>query len=139
MVLFWRAAVKRMKKRPTDIVDKILAADVDALARAIREVQAKIQERKELARDQMRHLSSDLEDLAAQEERLSIWGPGYRPSIDRSRSDLKSRIHILKAEARDAELNFWRDTVSLEKELRILIAAYERAMRKRNLVGGDWQ
>ena len=64
-------------------------------------------------------------------------GAGYRPSIDRTREELRSRMHILKAEARNTELNFWKDTTALEKELRILVAAYERAKRKREILDGE--
>ena len=125
-----------MKRESTDIVDKILSDDVELLAKAIREIEAKIQNRKKLARDMMRHLGSDLRDLSEREERLKIWGPGYKSSIDRTKDELRSRMSILRNEARNQELQYWKDSTELEKELRILTAAYQRAKRKKEALEG---
>jgi len=123
-----------MNHDPNDIVDRILAEDVELLKKWIREIESKIQSRTELTRELMHQLGEDIEKLERRDENLSIWGPGYKQSIDRTRSELRNQINILKNEARNQELNFWRDVTALEKELRILLQAYTRAKRKKDLM-----
>jgi len=123
-----------MTQEPTDIVDRILTEDLELLRKWIKEIESKIQSRTQLTRDMMYHLGKDIGMLQAFEEDLSIWGPGYKSSIDRTRSDLRSQINILKNEARNQEIVFWRDVTGLEKELRMLQEAYARAKRKKDLM-----
>ena len=123
-----------MDHGPTDIVDRILAEDVELLRKWIREIESKIESRTDLTRDLMRQLGEDIGKLERKDELLSIWGPGYKQSIDRTRSELQGQINILKNEARNQELNFWKDVTALEKELRILLQAYAKAKRKKDLM-----
>lgn len=123
----------RMKRAP-DIVDKILASDVEQLRNSIEELQAKIEERKDIAKDILRTLNDDIVELTYKEERLGIYGPGYRSSIDKMKSDFRGQIGILKKEAANQEVAYWRDATALEKELRILLSAYEKAKRKKELL-----
>jgi hypothetical protein len=123
-----------MKKRAVDIVERILSEDVASIAKAIAEVEAKIKDRRDMTRELMSELNSDIAGLAAKDESLAIWGPGYKHSIDRNRDSLRSQLSILKNEARNVELNFWRDTTALEKELRILRLAYDKAVRKKSIM-----
>ena len=123
-----------MTEEPTDIVDRILTEDLELLRKWIKEIESKIQSRTQLTRDMMYHLGKDIGMLQGFEEDLSIWGPGYKSSIDRTRSDLRSQINILKNEARNQEIVFWRDVTGLEKELRMLQEAYARAKRKKDLM-----
>lgn len=125
---------RRMKDEPTDIIDRILTDDVDLLRKWIKEVQAKIKSRTDMTKDFMRHLGRDISDLQGKEEEIEFWSPGYKSSIDKMRSDLRSQINILKSEARNHEVNFWRDVSGLEKELRMLLQAYNKAKLKRDLM-----
>jgi hypothetical protein len=123
-----------MTEEPTDIVDRILTEDLELLRKWIKEIESKIQSRTQLTRDMMYHLGKDIGMLQGFAEDLSIWGPGYKSSIDRTRSDLRSQVNILKNEARNQEIVFWRDITGLEKELRMLQQAYARAKRKKDLM-----
>ena len=123
-----------MTEEPTDIVDRILTEDLELLRKWIKEIESKIQSRTQLTRDMMYHLGKDIGMLQGFEEDLSIWGPGYKSSIDRTRSELRSQVNILKNEARNQEIVFWRDVTGLEKELRMLQEAYARAKRKKDLM-----
>jgi hypothetical protein len=123
-----------MNDEPIDIVDRILTEDIELLRKWIKEIESKIQSRTQLTKDLMRQLGEDIQMLERRDERLEIWGPGYKQSIDRVRSELRGQINLLKNETRDTELNFWRDVTALEKELRILLQAYARAKRKKDLV-----
>lgn len=123
-----------MTDEPVDIVDRILTDDIELLKKWIKEVESKIESRTQLAREMMFQLGKDIGMLKGLEEELSIWGPGYRPSIDRTRDELRSQINILKNDARNQEVLFWKDVSALEKELRILVQAYEKAKRKKDLM-----
>jgi hypothetical protein len=122
-----------MNDEPIDIVDRILTEDIELLKKWIKEIESKIQSRTQLTKDLMRQLGEDIQMLERRDETLEIWGPGYKQSIDRARSELRSQINILKNEARNQEVSFWRDVTSLEKEFRILLQAYSRAKRKKDL------
>lgn len=123
-----------MKKPPIDIVDKMLTDDVELLKEWIEEIKSKIERRKALTRDMMDQLKLEIEKLEEIDQRISYWGPGYRSSIDHMRTDVGKQIGILKNEARNQEINFWRDTSALEKELRILTQAYTKAKTKKDLL-----
>jgi hypothetical protein len=123
-----------MADEPIDIVDRILTEDIELLRKWIKEIESKIQSRTDLTKDLMRQLGEDIEKLESKDEGLSIFGPGYRPSVDRTRETLRREIDLLKNQARDQEASFWRDATALEKELRMLLQAYAKAKRKKDLM-----
>jgi hypothetical protein len=123
-----------MKKEPVDIVDKILCEDIELLEKWIRELRAKIESRTQMTKDMMLLLVKDIDKLEGIDNKLSIWGAGYKASIDSQRSNVRQQIALLKHQARQAELEHWRDVSALEKELRILEQALAKAKRKKGMM-----
>lgn len=123
-----------MSDEPADYIERILSQDADMLRKWIAEVESRIKARTRLTKKFMHRLETDIDSLERKERNLEIWGPGYKSSIDKMRTDVRTQINILKGEARNHEVNFWRDVSGLEKELRQLLQAYSKARLRSDLL-----
>jgi hypothetical protein len=123
-----------MKKDSIDRLERILYQDVELLRTWILEIQSKLDSRKEIARKTMAEIGKDIENLESKYEKIRFWAAGYLPSVDRTKTEIQEQIDVLKNQARMEEVRFWDDTSRLEKELRLLVHAYERAKWKKDMM-----
>jgi DNA repair exonuclease SbcCD ATPase subunit len=123
-----------MKKESLDGLERILY-DVETIRTWISDIQSKLESRKEIAKKLMSEIGEDIEKLESKYEKVQFWSPGYNASIDKMKTEIQDEINSLKNHARNEEVRFWDDTSRLEKELRLLVHAYEKAKWRKEMMG----
>jgi len=110
-----------------NVLEESLYQDVELTKGWIRDLAFEIRSRRKLGEKNLSQLQKDISRLEVVYQRVSVFAPGYNPSIDRTRDALRTQIGILREQLRNEEVAMWRDVLPLEKEMRALVQAYTRA------------